>query len=329
LLTINDFVPILVPLYLGIQGFSFFFLFVLFLVIMVGIVNTYRMIVFERTREIGTIAETGRIAAENAAHVRGEAGCVSRVMAEIDHAVLTIAERQDQITGSTSTAADLVTATETGIHGIGVGVTQAANRLSAARDGLTGLVDASERLVSSTARLGVETVDTPYIHAVRHAAATISAALTAEVEEGRATLSAMFDRSYRPVPGTAPQQYLAACCPVTDRLFPPTQENLLALTPAVVFCAAVDVNGYLPTHNHQFSQPQRPGDPVWNAAHCRNRRIFDDRVGLAAGRSTRPFLLQSYRRDMGGGNFALMKDVSAPIFVQGRHWGGLRLAYRV
>jgi methyl-accepting chemotaxis protein len=23
-----------------------------------------------------------------------------------------------------------------------------------------------------------------------------------------------------------------------------------------------------------------------------------------------------------------MKDVSAPIFVNGRHWGGLRLAYR-
>jgi methyl-accepting chemotaxis protein len=91
----------------------------------------------------------------------------------------------------------------------------------------------------------------------------------------------------------------------------------------------VAVNGYLPTHNHRFSQPQRRGDPVWNAAHCRNRRIFDDRVGLAAGRSTRPFLLQSCRRDMGGGNFALMKDVSAPIFVQRRHWGGLRLAYRV
>jgi methyl-accepting chemotaxis protein len=50
---------------------------------------------------------------------------------------------------------------------------------------------------------------------------------------------------------------------------------------------------------------------------------------LPQGGSTRPFLLQSCRRDMGGGNFALMKDVSAPIFVQGRHWGGLRLAYRV
>ena len=52
-------------------------------------------------------------------------------------------------------------------------------------------------------------------------------------------------------------------------------------------------------------------------------------VGLAAGRNTEPFLLQTYRRDMGGGQFVLMKDISAPIVVDGRHWGGLRLAIRV
>jgi methyl-accepting chemotaxis protein len=31
---------------------------------------------------------------------------------------------------------------------------------------------------------------------------------------------------------------------------------------------------------------------------------------------------------MGGGRFVLMKEVSAPIEVLGRHWGGLRLAYQ-
>ena len=96
----------------------------------------------------------------------------------------------------------------------------------------------------------------------------------------------------------------------------------------IAFCAAVDRNGYLPTHNAIYSQPQG-SDPVWNAANCRNRRIFNDRTGLSAGRSTRPFLLQTYRRDMGGGQFALMKDCSAPITVNGRHWGGLRVAYKV
>ena len=104
---------------------------------------------------------------------------------------------------------------------------------------------------------------------------------------------------------------------------------MLKLADSVVFCAAVDESGFLPTHNAKFSLPQNPADPGWNAANCRNRRLFNDRVGLAAGRSTRPFLMQAYRRDMGNGQHILMKDLSAPIYVGGRHWGGLRLAYRI
>lgn len=30
---------------------------------------------------------------------------------------------------------------------------------------------------------------------------------------------------------------------------------------------------------------------------------------------------------MGGGKLVLRKDLSAPIFVKGRHWGGLRMGY--
>ncbi|MFW5881687.1 MAG: methyl-accepting chemotaxis protein, partial [Roseicyclus sp.] len=137
----------------------------------------------------------------------------------------------------------------------------------------------------------------------------------------------LFDTDYAPVAGSDPVQVTTRFTNFTDRVLPGIQEEVLGLDPRVVFCAAVDRNGYLPTHNRKFSQPQG-ADPVWNAANCRNRRIFDDRVGLKAGRSTAPFLLQVYRRDMGGGKSVLMKDLSAPIRVNGRHWGGLRLAYR-
>jgi methyl-accepting chemotaxis protein len=47
---------------------------------------------------------------------------------------------------------------------------------------------------------------------------------------------------------------------------------------------------------------------------------------VAANR--KPFLLQTYRRDMGGGNFVLMKDVSSPILVRDRHWGAFRMGFR-
>ncbi|MEL7345506.1 MAG: methyl-accepting chemotaxis protein, partial [Pseudomonadota bacterium] len=56
---------------------------------------------------------------------------------------------------------------------------------------------------------------------------------------------------------------------------------------------------------------------------------FNDRVGLKAGQNKAPFLLQVYRRDMGGGQMMMMQDLSAPITVGGRHWGGLRVAYKL
>ncbi|MDU1693084.1 MAG: methyl-accepting chemotaxis protein, partial [Bradyrhizobium sp.] len=67
----------------------------------------------------------------------------------------------------------------------------------------------------------------------------------------------------------------------------------------------------------------------WNNANCRNRRLFEDRaVKKVAAASNKPFLLQTYRRDMGGGQFVLMKDLSAPIFIKGRHWGAFRMGFR-
>ena len=114
---------------------------------------------------------------------------------------------------------------------------------------------------------------------------------------------------------------------LTDKLLPPIQEPMLNLSPKVAFCIAADRNGYIATHNRKYCQPQR-GDLAWDTANSRYRRIFNDRSGLASARNSRPFLLQTYRRDMGGGRHLLMKEASAPITVAGRHWGGLRLAYQ-
>lgn len=44
--------------------------------------------------------------------------------------------------------------------------------------------------------------------------------------------------------------------------------------------------------------------------------------------NTKPFLLQTYRRDMGGGQFVLMKDLSSPIVIRGKHWGAFRMGFR-
>ncbi len=215
----------------------------------------------------------------------------------------------------------------TTLQGMTDEVTHARDSLATARERMNRLSSASEDLVVLSAESEANTLDRPFIEKVQTAAAEVARRLESALDEGRIRETDLFDRDYRPIPGTEPQQVISRFTELTDSLLPPIQEPMLEWDPRVVFCAAVDTNGYLPTHNAKFSKPQGD-DPVWNNANCRNRRIFDDRVGLGAGRNTRPFLLQTYRRDMGGGTFVLMKDVSAPIWVRGRHWGGLRLAYK-
>jgi len=201
-----------------------------------------------------------------------------------------------------------------------------ATKLANTSEKFDQLVSFSEDMVLLVEESGIETADTPIIRACIAAAEKTARLFEAAVDAGGITMSALFDENYRAIAETDPQQVFTAFTEFTDRTMPPIQEPFLDVDPRVVFCAAVDRNGYLPTHNRKYSHPQS-GDPVWNAANCRNRRIFDDRTGLAAGRNTKTFLLQTYRRDMGGGQYQLMKDLSSPIYVKGRHWGGLRVGF--
>ena len=186
----------------------------------------------------------------------------------------------------------------------------------------------SERLMEVIATCGVETADTPYIQLAQQVAGQIAQRLEQALASGRIDLPKLFDEHYQPMIGSNPAQHSTAFNALTDELFPSLQEAALKALPEVVFCIAADRNGYISTHNKLYCHPQRPGDVVWNTANSRWRRVFNDRTGLASARNMRPFLLQTYRRDMGGGKFVLLKEASAPITVQGRHWGGLRLAYR-
>ncbi|MGP8120601.1 MAG: methyl-accepting chemotaxis protein, partial [Xanthobacteraceae bacterium] len=173
----------------------------------------------------------------------------------------------------------------------------------------------------------VEEVDQRFIAAAKAASAQVTQAFESALARSEITTDALFDSDYQIVPGTDPVQHMTRFVELCDRMLPAIQEPVLDLDPRVVFCATVDRNGFLPTHNRKFSQQQRPGDVVWNTGNCRNRRIFNDRAGLAAARNSREYLLQTYDRQMGDVTVTL-KEADCPVQIRGRHWGAVRLAFR-
>jgi methyl-accepting chemotaxis protein len=207
------------------------------------------------------------------------------------------------------------------------GVDLSSTDLRSADDRVAKLLDLSEGLIEMIATSGVETSDGPLIRVVIDTAKQISAAFESAVERGDIRLDQLMDENYREIPGTDPKQYLTDYVEFTDRILPAIQDPIQKIDPRIVFCVAWAKGGYLPTHNPNYRQPQGR-DPVWNNANCRNRRLFSDRAVKKVAANTKQFLLQTYRRDMGGGNFVLMKDVSSPIHVRGRHWGAFRMGFR-
>jgi hypothetical protein len=147
------------------------------------------------------------------------------------------------------------------------------------------------------------------------------------VDSGRFSLEDIFDEDYQLIPGTDPKKYHTKYDRYLDETIQAFEDSLLD-DDHVSFAVLIDRNGYLPTHNTKYSKPltgDREKDNVGN----RTKRIFNDPVGLGAahydGSDGKGYLQQVYERDTG----ERMWDISAPVFVKGRHWGGFRIGYQM
>lgn len=281
------------------------------------------------TRQIrDLIAESGE-ASGKASAARAGSGQIGEAVRDIDHACTTIAATQRTVSAIAAHSRDNQASCDALVGGI--------TRLSDTGDRMrTGIADVaqgtrnvltlSEDLIELTAEAGLETVDTPYIQAAIAGAAEVTRRFEAGLDAGRVTLDALWDEAYQPVPGTAPQKFTTRALPFYQTALADVLEGLAALTPQTILCVATDRQGYLPVHNKRFSHPHRPDDAEWNGQHSRDRIMMTDRTAQAGLKSTKPFLVQTYRRRLGS-KVELLKDVSAPILVKGRRWGVLRLCY--
>jgi methyl-accepting chemotaxis protein len=177
----------------------------------------------------------------------------------------------------------------------------------------------SERL----AEVGLDDYHQRIYDLAREGANRIAAQFEADIDQGRVSLEDLFDRQYQPIPNTQPAKFQTRFDRYTDQVLPAIQEPLLPRHEGLVFAIACTQQGYVPTHNQAFSKPLT-GDAQVDALNNRTKRKFADRTGIRCGSHQQPVLLQTYTRDTG----ELMHDLSVPIMIKGRHWGGLRLGYK-
>lgn len=194
--------------------------------------------------------------------------------------------------------------------------------------GQLGYMSANLKEIGNVFKLGPAGEQAAVTHAkmpdiVKRAAAQVGELLDRAVDQGRIREDDLLDDKYQPIGNTKPQKFKTRFDDFFDQAILPLQEALVDQCRWLVYGICCDRRGYVPTHNKRFSQPLT-GDEKVDFVNNRTKRIFDDPVGRRCGSHEQPFLLQTYRRDTG----EIMHDISAPIYVKGKHWGGFRIGYR-
>jgi methyl-accepting chemotaxis protein len=277
--------------------------------------------------ELGNLIGESSEASARAKNAGEGAQAIESIIARVQDGFTRVGREIDSVArAATSNLAHCDTVIEE-LTTLAKGVDLSSTDLKHADDRVAKLLDVSEGLISMIADSGVETSDAPLIRTATETARRITETFEQAVARGEILLTQLMDENYREIPGTNPKQYMTDYVEFTDRVLPAIQDPIQKSDQRIVFCVAWAKGGYLPTHNPNYRLPQGK-DPVWNNANCRNRRLFNDRAVKKVAGSTKPYLVQTYRRDMGGGNFVLMKDISSPIIVRGRHWGAFRMGVR-
>ena len=181
----------------------------------------------------------------------------------------------------------------------------------------------TEAIYSDLAIVSDKVFFAPILQEARQAAAKISYLFEQAIANKKLTQEQIFAQKYEPISNTHPQKYHTSYDNFTDQYFPEIQEPILNRHPNVMYAGGVDLKGYFPTHNKKFSQPLT-GIYEKDLMSNRTKRIFSDRTGSRSGSNIQPMLLQTYKRDTG----EVMHDLSVPIVVNGRHWGGFRIGFK-
>ncbi len=164
-------------------------------------------------------------------------------------------------------------------------------------------------------------------------ARSVEQILEEAVAGGRLTRAQVFDTDYReitegPLSRSTATKYHTAYDQYLDQRLQPIIDAFLEEDAMVAFAIPTDHNGYVPTHNSRFAQPLT-GDLKQDLAGNRTKQLFNDPVGLRAARydgsDGAGVMRQVYRRDTG----ETLWDLSAPIYVQGDHWGAFRLGFSI
>ena len=182
--------------------------------------------------------------------------------------------------------------------------------------------DIAEETNSALASILFEGIHQKVYRIADQAALQIQQVFEEAIEQGQISRDDFFDRHYETIENTNPAKFNTRYSDFADRVLPNIQEPILAENSFIAYAIATDDQAYVATHNNKFNQALT-GDYDTDLIKNRSKRKFTDKTGSRCGSHTQKLLLQTYKRDTG----EVMHDLSVPVYIKGKHWGGFRIGY--
>ncbi|MEG3078893.1 methyl-accepting chemotaxis protein [Halomonas sp. 5021] len=248
-------------------------------------------------------------------HVGTSLGTITQEFDQVQSEISSVADAIDNTRQHSQTVADT-------LHELEADVDEGNRDMHDLANQARALMEAAEGVDGELAQQRLNGRHQQVFHAARKAADRLGKLFENALKRGELSEAALFQPSYQQIPDTRPPLYRTSFDDFTDKYLPDIQEPLLTQL-ELSYAITCDKKGYVPTHNQAVSRAPT-GDFEHDLKFCRSKRIFDDPTGRRCGAHEKPLLLQTYKRDTG----EIMHDLSVPIYINGRHWGGFRIGYQ-
>ncbi|NYS60848.1 methyl-accepting chemotaxis protein [Vreelandella salicampi] len=267
---------------------------------------------------VGTMGHLMSRISERSEGIRGVGNSLVNITGDFDQVhkeIISVAEAMENTRQHSQTVADNLRQLETDVDEGNRDMHDLAEQARA-------LMDAAESVDGELAQQRLNGRHQEVFHAARETADQLGKLFEQALKRGELSQAGLFEPRYEKISGTNPPMYKTAFDGFTDHNLPALQEPMLK-SRGLSYAIACDRNGYVPTHNEATSR-EPTGDYAHDLKFCRSKRIFDDPTGKRCGAHEQALLLQTYKRDTG----EIMHDLSVPVYVNGKHWGGFRVGYQ-
>lgn len=264
-------------------------------------------------------AEASKNAKTSVSQIEETIGGVAELVEEVDR-------QNDQIARATSTISDHVNRVQHVLTSFDKATNDNESRLQNAHQRMDELELTASQMFDSIVKAGMSPQDSQLVETAKEFTEKFQAAAEDALAKGELTIDQLFDRDYQEIPGSNPVRYTTSLSEWADKRWQPIIDSGLALGRPIKMMTLSNADGFLPTHATERSR-KPTGDVRHDTMYCRNGRILMTPIDRKAKRNQESYMMAVYRQEGDGERYYVVRDVYVPLYINGRRWGDVELAY--